>query len=250
MAAPTWPHARLLARFNHTQISWWLAAKRALHLQPMTTICVTCGCHLLVVSYVHMTLERGLALPDGGDDDADDARARLTEFPQLLGDELVTALWIHLQAIRFAFVPPCTHGARALLALTCGVGLMAVINGPARWTLGLHPYARGIVGTVCFFIGFGISIVMNGVIDAANKAVFILFLENPHHGHAHCHERRLGVLRQGELLLGALKDDAAESGLECVVNLLEDEPRGGKCHDQAMSHTNFLASLSGENECS
>ena len=57
---------------------------------------------------------------------------------------------------------------------------MAVINGPARWTLGLHPYARGIVGTVCFFIGFGISIVMNGVIDAANKAVFILFLENPH----------------------------------------------------------------------
>ena len=78
--------------------------------------------------------------------------------------------------------------------LTCGVGLMAVINGPARWTLGLHPYARGIVGTVCFFIGFGISIVMNGVIDAANKAVFILFLENPHaleHTHPEHHDRLL-----------------------------------------------------------
>ena len=129
-SAITQSHARLLARFNHTQISWWLAAKRALHLQPMTTICVTCGCHLLVVSYVHMTLERGLALPDGGDDDADDARARLTEFPQLLGDELVTALWIHLQAIRFAFVPPCTHGARALL-----------VSAPLLWRPSYKPRA-------------------------------------------------------------------------------------------------------------
>mgnify|MGYP007045542181 CR=1 FL=1 len=31
-----------------------------------------------------------------------------------------------------------------------------------------------------FFLGLAISAVMTSVIDAANKLVFVLFLENPH----------------------------------------------------------------------
>merc|ERR1711998_126580 len=46
--------------------------------------------------------------------------------------------------------------------------------------MGLYPYAQGVVGTICFFLGFFVACIMNGIIDAANKAVFILYLENPH----------------------------------------------------------------------
>jgi len=64
-------------------------------------------------------------------------------------------------------------------ALTAGLGIIVVQRSPAEWTEGLHPYAQLLVGIISFIIGFGIAMVMNGVIDAANKAVFILFLENP-----------------------------------------------------------------------
>ena len=106
-----------------------LAAKRGLHLYPTRMIGMTVMLHLLVVSYFHMVLDRGLLLdtalsPDGGggaapfapsaapwsapeDDgcgDAHDGRdatvATLTSFPQLLADNYSNALWIHLQARR------------------------------------------------------------------------------------------------------------------------------------------------------
>jgi len=62
---------------------------------------------------------------------------------------------------------------------TCALGIILSIQNP-DFVEGFAPYKHAVVGTVAFFIGFAIAGVMNGVIDSANKTVFVLFLENPH----------------------------------------------------------------------
>ena len=62
---------------------------------------------------------------------------------------------------------------------TCALGVILSIQNP-DFVEGFAPYKHAVVGTVAFFIGFAIAGVMNGVIDSANKTVFVLFLENPH----------------------------------------------------------------------
>ena len=71
-------------------------------------------------------------------------------------------------------------GDVVVAACTCVFGVLLAERGPAAWTEGLHPEARGVVGAVAFVLGYGISGIMMGVVDAATKAVFVLYLENPH----------------------------------------------------------------------
>ena len=52
--------ARVLARFNRTPLTWWLAMKRSLHLAPLNVITKTVVTHLVIVSYIHTVLDRGL----------------------------------------------------------------------------------------------------------------------------------------------------------------------------------------------
>jgi hypothetical protein len=59
-----------------------------------------------------------------------------------------------------------------------GVGLGLMIHNP-NWVEGVETPERLVCG-VCFVIGFGICSIFLASIKAANKAIFICWLENPH----------------------------------------------------------------------
>ncbi len=95
---------------------------------------------------------------------------------------------------------------------TCALSLMIIENGNSRLTAGLQPYARFLCGFMSFFLGLAISAVMTSVIDAANKLVFVLFLENPHVLEV-THNDEHNQLASAWKMIGLKERDVDEGGL-------------------------------------
>ena len=113
-------------------------------------------------------------------------------------------------------------GEIVVAACTCVFGVMFVERGPASWTEGLHPEARAVVGTVAFLVGYGIAGIMMGTLDAANKAVFVLYFENPH-TLEQTHPTEHGQLKEAWEGLGKKERESDAAADEQGVLLPKDE---------------------------
>ena len=86
-------------------------------------------------------------------------------------------------------------------------------------------------------------------IRLVSKSNANLFLKNTENRDGIGHDRRLGVLGQGQDLIWTIAHDARELLPQRIVNFLENLTRGGAGFGQIGTHANLLAALSGKNEC-
>ncbi len=75
-----------------------------------------------------------------------------------------------------------------------------------------------------------------------------LGLQHPHHRQAHGHQRRLGVLGEGEVLGRPLAHQQEQLLGEGVVDFLEHFPRRAEGLRQVGAHAHGLATLAREGE--
>lgn len=75
-----------------------------------------------------------------------------------------------------------------------------------------------------------------------------LGLENTDHGDRDSHQRRLGVGRQGQGVLGAIEHDVGELFTERLVNLFENGAGFREILGQILAHANGLTALAGKSE--
>ncbi len=73
-------------------------------------------------------------------------------------------------------------------------------------------------------------------------------LQHPHRGERHRHQRRLGILGQGEGLGRSLEDDGAELGAERRIDFIEHLPRGRESLGQRLAHADRLTALARKNK--
>ena len=73
----------------------------------------------------------------------------------------------------------CLWADITIACITSVMAIMMVDHGPEYWTRGVD-CPRTLCGLIGLFSGWCISGVATGVVVGANKAVLVLFLENPH----------------------------------------------------------------------
>ena len=83
---------------------------------------------------------------------------------------------------------------------TAALGVSRVIYGPDTWSEGINQ-AEVVVGRICGVGGYFVAHTVYALVEAANKAVFVLFAENPH-VLEHTHEADFGRLSRVWHLLG------------------------------------------------
>ena len=91
---------------------------------------------------------------------------------------------------------------------TAALGVSLVIYGPDTWSEGINQ-AEVVVGLICGVGGYFVAHTVYALVEAANKAVFVLFAENPH-VLEHTHEADFGRLSRVWHLLGHDVTDEAK----------------------------------------
>ena len=75
-----------------------------------------------------------------------------------------------------------------------------------------------------------------------------LDLQHAHHRDRDRHQRRLGILGQGQLILGTFPHQHEQRLAQRVIHLVEHLARRGEGAGQGPAHADGLAALSGEEE--